>query len=279
MNLNKFIVGIFFYIFSLNSIAQDTIFLKDSRRIIAKILELNKNEVVFKKYENLEGPNYRINFHRVKKVSLISNLSKDSIKIENYSNNRNDIIADNLDSTERKRKNSIGINVLAFYSNQFNFFYMRSIKDEFFIRIPFYISTQNKNKFMHPKMDLEFRSGTDLLYKPSPKNPYYFGVSSNVGIIKNNYSFYEVTYNPIRYTRPYQPYIYNNWKSYYWGFSITIGNYFQISKHLSIDSFLSTGFINYTNGYIRVEKTYYRNISKKIISPSVYAGFCASYNF
>jgi hypothetical protein len=281
MTFVKYLIGILFCFIVLLTKAQDTIYLKDSNKIIAKILELNKREIVFKKYDNIEGPIYRINFYKVKKVGLYNIDNQDSIDAKNQEIQAETIVNNN-DSTTKKnriRKNFLGGNLLTMYSSQFNFFYMRNFKEKFYVRIPLYISTQNKNKFMHRIIDLEIRSGADFFYKPTPHLPIYFGVSANVGMLQNDYDFYEVYNDPYRNIRTYQPNVYKNRKSYYWGFSTTGGYFFQLSKEISVDSFLGIGFINYTNGYIKVEKTDYRNIYKIYRSPSVYAGLNVAYRF
>lgn len=281
MTLIKYLLVIFFYFIVLSSKAQDTIYLKDSNKIIAKIFELNNTEVVYKKYDNLEGPIYRVKFYKVKKVGFYNIVNQDTINDKDLEIQAEAIINNN-DSTTKKnkiKKNFLGGNLLTMYSSQFNFFYMRNFKEKYYIRIPFYISKQNKNKFMHRIIDMEIRSGADFFYKPSFHLPIYFGLSANVGIIQNDYDFYEVYYNPYRNIRKYQPDIYTKWKSYYWGFTTVGGYFFQLSKKISIDTFLGIGFINYTNGYIKVEKTDFRNIHKIYISPSVYAGLNVAYRF
>ena len=57
-------IAIFFF-FSLGAVAQDIIHTKEGSDIISKVLEINENDIIYKDYYNLEGPDYRIDKMRV----------------------------------------------------------------------------------------------------------------------------------------------------------------------------------------------------------------------
>jgi hypothetical protein len=52
------VTALAFMLFAFTTNAQDTIFKKDGSEISAKVLEISKTEVKFKKSENLDGPTY-----------------------------------------------------------------------------------------------------------------------------------------------------------------------------------------------------------------------------
>lgn len=57
-----FVLGIF------EGFAQDTIYMKSNEVVVAKILEISKNDVKYKKYSNIEGPDYttlKVQIHRI----------------------------------------------------------------------------------------------------------------------------------------------------------------------------------------------------------------------
>ena len=58
-NLN-YLLSIIMLVFTSNMISQDKIFLKSEENIETKILEINVDEVKYKKYSNLEGPTFTI---------------------------------------------------------------------------------------------------------------------------------------------------------------------------------------------------------------------------
>ena len=68
--------------------AQDIITTKDGKDIQSKILEVNPNEVKYKKYNNLDGPTFT--------------LSKSEILIVRYENGENEVFQEHNNSVDKK---------------------------------------------------------------------------------------------------------------------------------------------------------------------------------
>lgn len=68
--------------------AQDIITTKDGKDIQSKILEVNANEVKYKKYNNLDGPTFT--------------LSKSEILIVRYENGENEVFQEHNNSVDKK---------------------------------------------------------------------------------------------------------------------------------------------------------------------------------
>ncbi len=64
----KYSLLLFFLLLSMFSSAQDTIVQRNGTRLAAKVLEIDKNDVKYKKFENTEGPSYVM---PVKEISMI----------------------------------------------------------------------------------------------------------------------------------------------------------------------------------------------------------------
>ena len=53
-----------------NAFAQDIIHTIDGRSIEAKVIEINDNDILYKTFDNLDGPNYRVPVSRVTRISF-----------------------------------------------------------------------------------------------------------------------------------------------------------------------------------------------------------------
>lgn len=51
-----------------NGVAQDTLVTKQNGRIASKILEIQPQEIVYKRYDNIDGPTYRVNKWEIDKI-------------------------------------------------------------------------------------------------------------------------------------------------------------------------------------------------------------------
>lgn len=74
-----------------NVFAQDVIVLKDGSTVISKVLEINQNDIKYKKYSNLNGPTYTIN-----KIDIMSinyeNGDRDVFKSSDIDNNEKPVM-------------------------------------------------------------------------------------------------------------------------------------------------------------------------------------------
>lgn len=63
--------------------AQDVILKKDNSTILSKVLEINSNEIKYKKWSNQEGPTYSIS------ISEVINIQYQNGNVDKFSNNEN----------------------------------------------------------------------------------------------------------------------------------------------------------------------------------------------
>ena len=70
-----------------SAFAQDIILMTDSEVIEATVIEINDDQVVYKAYDNPDGPVYKISASKISKISIkfpsLFNNSKISIKFQN----------------------------------------------------------------------------------------------------------------------------------------------------------------------------------------------------
>ena len=79
---------LFFALFAyLNANAQDVIVMKDGSTILSKVIEVNKNDIKYKKTSNINGPTYTINISEL--ISI------------NYENGEKDVFDANNTPTEQ----------------------------------------------------------------------------------------------------------------------------------------------------------------------------------
>ncbi|MBO7068975.1 MAG: hypothetical protein J6W52_09930 [Bacteroidaceae bacterium] len=105
------------FLVALDANAQDVIVLKDGSTVLSKVLEVNKEDVKYKKFSNQKGPTYTV--------------SKSETMSINYENGEKDVFAsDNSKSNGTESKEShqllntaVGENnaqLIAMYNNQDN---------------------------------------------------------------------------------------------------------------------------------------------------------------
>ena len=78
----KKILLILMTIFSMVSMAQDVVVLKDGDVIQTKVVEVGENEVKYKKWENIDGPTYTMSISKILAINY-QNGTKDSFTIQN----------------------------------------------------------------------------------------------------------------------------------------------------------------------------------------------------
>jgi hypothetical protein len=90
MKFNK-IVFIFYLIINCiayETNAQDTLFLRNSSKVVVKLNEITPTQLKYKRFDNMEGPNYSINKSEVDYV-IFANGLKEQFELTTYTNSNN----------------------------------------------------------------------------------------------------------------------------------------------------------------------------------------------
>jgi hypothetical protein len=95
MNIKKCFLGCCL-LMVYNSFGQDTIFLVNGDKILTKVLEINPNEIKFKKYDNLTGPNYTFLINDVQSIKY------ENGTIETFENSRNKLQPNSQNTNDNK---------------------------------------------------------------------------------------------------------------------------------------------------------------------------------
>ena len=66
--MKRLTLFLFVYVFSLTGFSQDTIFTRKNNTILSKVLEVKPQEIMYKKFENLDGPVYTLSKSLVEKI-------------------------------------------------------------------------------------------------------------------------------------------------------------------------------------------------------------------
>lgn len=244
-----FLILITKYIYS-----QDTIILINNQSILSKVLEVNENNIIYKKYNNLNGPNYFISKSNVSKIiyqNQTTDYFNDSLNVRysiNFLINYN-----KLNEEYFNNKNGFALNIVYIPLAQLNFFYERKVHDKFGLRVPVFMNFTNSIKLLEENQRLVYdhKTGLELIYYPAFFNPIYVGFSSIVGQrqFKANYSYL------------------NSWSGFtnvtdkYIGFSTCGGINIVLNKNFSFQIFGNLGFLQLVNKNIEnynKDYTYYK---------------------
>lgn len=90
MKFNKivFVFLLFFSCVELELNAQDTLFLRNSSKVVVKLSEITPTQLKYKRFDNLDGPNYAINKSEVEYVVFANGLKEQfELTTSNNSNN------------------------------------------------------------------------------------------------------------------------------------------------------------------------------------------------
>lgn len=88
----------------IHSKAQDTLFLRNSSKVVVKLSEITPTQLKYKRFDNLEGPNYSINKSEVEYVVFANGLKEQfELSSSSFSNNNTStqpIIINNTPNTQ-----------------------------------------------------------------------------------------------------------------------------------------------------------------------------------
>lgn len=184
---------------SLNGFTQDMIYLKNNEQIKAKVTMVDDKSVLYKRFENLNGPEYK--------------LAKKEITIIVYENGTSEQY-NGSKTPENNAKNVISMNFGDLTVSRLSFSYERFIyKQKLSLKIPLSVSYNNNYYYFRPKS----YTGLDLNFYPlGLKHVSYFtGIGTQAGIINNQYfypyyDYYGNTYYSSNVSTKYYTSVYVN---------------------------------------------------------------------
>lgn len=184
--------------------AQDKIELRDGKILEAKVMEVLKKEVVYKKFSNPSGPNYRV------KVDDIAIITYESGAVDSFNPVRkedgkqndevNSLLFGNIPRVEEAHlgDNIVSMNVLDILFQNISLSYERigGDKKRISLRFPVSVSmlgTSVKTKTISDQHQL-FYSGLDFSFYPFGQGHARFllGPSIRVGNVRSRYESWEI---------------------------------------------------------------------------------------
>jgi len=187
----------FFLLLSLAGIsnvnAQDIIMLIKGGNIQAKVQEVKSKEIVYKKFSNVNGPNYYINIEDVEKI----NYESGAVDVFEANPNAGIPFSYNAKKTESVFGNNIiSINVPDILFQNVTFSYERFLgaQKKLGLRVPFSFSLygDNNNNFAFRSYNI-FYSGVDINYYPTGQGQarLFLGPVLRTGFARVNSSVYD----------------------------------------------------------------------------------------
>lgn len=212
--------------------AQDIIYKLDGTKEEAKVLEIDKKEILYKKFSNVEGPTYSID--------------RSSVAMITYENGNFDLlnkpVIEGMKEVEFAR-NALTYHLFDLVFNEFTISYERILKNgKIGIQIPLSFGYRQSNFYANNFRSLVY-SGVTLNFYPTGQGMwrYFMGPQLNLG--------YGNEEDYITYWDDQGNYIGEEnvtTESFYGKFFINNGVIFTPIKNLSISSYLSLG-IRYLN--------------------------------
>lgn len=161
---------------SLKSLGQDIIYLKTNEQIKAKITLVEDKSVFYKKFENLNGPEYEIAKKEITIIVYENGTSEQFNVSKQLENNAKNVISFDFGDLVVSR---ISLSYERFIYNQ-----------KLSIKVPFSMSYNYYNNYSgQPKL----MTGLDFNFYPLglKKVSYFTGVGSQVGILNHYYYYYD----------------------------------------------------------------------------------------
>ncbi|MES2629058.1 MAG: hypothetical protein V4616_08835 [Bacteroidota bacterium] len=216
--------------------AQDKIYKKTGEVTSSKVMEIGEEFVVYKMYNNLEGPNYKIRKEAVEKI-VYQNGTVDSFTNDPNAGRQNYAPAPpvNREPETPAGNGGYGFNVISFdflsiLFNEVGFSYERILNSGFIgIKVPLIIgmnSTANTSVRQYPNV---FQSGIDLNLYPAGQGRarYFIGPAFRFGQNENRYYDYYTTDSRNTYSTI--------------AFQVNNGVMFQPAKHFNISLLFGVG--------------------------------------
>lgn len=217
--------------------SQDKIYLLDNSVINAKVIEIGVNEIKYKKYENLTGPDYVI--------------LKSTVALIIYENGTHEVITNAVNTIATNESENSVIDILPYYKigknligiNYFDLIFKNiSINyTRFFNNYKFSLGASASagfdknggNSFLYFDKDY-FHGILSANYFPTGMNKisYYTGLSIMAGS-GADYRYYG-----------YPIYVAEYDTKFYYGFYVNNGVQFNLTKHFDLKSSLSLGLID-----------------------------------
>lgn len=214
---------------SFKSFGQDVIYLKNNEQLKAKVTLIEDKSVFYKKFENLNGPEYEI--------------AKKEITIIVYENGTSEQFNAST-SPENNAKNVISFNFGDLVVSRISLSYERFIYNQkLSIKVPFAMSYNYGYYSNQPKL----MTGLDFNFYPLglKKVSYFTGIGSQVGILNQYIYYYD-------YVGPQYPggYYYNNSQKYFIGAYLNNGITVIPIENFSISGQIGVGFRDIEGPYL-----------------------------
>lgn len=163
--------------------AQDYIYATSGELIVASVSEVNTKEIVYKKYNNPNGPQYRMPLTEIVLIEYQNGT------IEKFTVLEYDEIPPVDTVSGRWGKNLIGVNLLNIWFSNAHVWYERILNPGFGIRLSVNVHTGplKDNEFGDPVWaTYTFTSGADLNFYPGRQGKirYYFGPGFRMGTVR-----------------------------------------------------------------------------------------------
>ena len=223
-------------IYSVNLFAQDTIIFKSGMRVVAKVEEINKGEIKYRKFDNVNGPLIIVDRDDINKIKYINGTTEEIMVT--LPPNSNLIMTD---SVLRHKSNIIYLDLTYILFRKINFGYEKIVANGYLgLGVNSYLALDNSLSFQdvynNGRVKESHGGGIALKYYPEAAKRNSFFIVFNFDALSNNYqsvdiNAYTTAYNnyltqvqagTANYNNPPQP---NSYTTNYTGFTskTTIG--------------------------------------------------------
>lgn len=232
--MKKIIILTVFIFFACWTQAQDKIYLKNNTVVSAKVLEIGVHEIKYKKFDNLNGPDFIIDKSSVAMIQF-ENGTHEVISDKNTVVKNEETILDIL-PYYKCTNNLVGLNYFDFVFKNFTLNYTRYLLDYKLaigasFSTGFNNSSYNGNTFLYFDRDY-FHGVLSVNFLPvgMQKVTYFTGLSLMAGKGQDRYYIY--------------PYTEDYFTKNYYGFYVNNGVQFNLTKHFNLRSSLALGLVD-----------------------------------
>ena len=225
---------ILLFAFSLSSFSQDVLFFQDGSKEEVKVLEINSQEISYKKYTNLEGPAYVIN--------------RNEVVLINFANGEHELISPVKTLPMKKEKpftKDFTRNIIAFHLfdvvfGDIGLSYERILGDgNISIKVPVAFGFYGMNPYETPfEFNNLFYSGFGLNFYPGGQGRvrYFVGPNLRMGVGRSSdYYYYYDEWGNYYYDEYYEE------TSFYMKYLVDNGITVMPTRNFSISAILSLG--------------------------------------
>lgn len=172
--------------------AQDYIYTTSGELVLANITEVNSTEILFKRHNNPNGPQYRLPRNQIVLIEY-QNGTIEKFTVGDYVEKQP---ADSMPVQSKYGKNLIGVNLLNIALSNAHVWYERIFTPRFGARLSINTHLGPFNGNDYTWVDYSFTTGADLNFYPTGQGRvrYYFGPGFRAGRLReisalNKYDF------------------------------------------------------------------------------------------